>query len=68
MISIDTPYVQYKNPEGLREQLEYLKSIGMKAKFAIHPTQIDIINDVLSPSKAEIEYYSRMVTEFEHAQ
>jgi len=33
----------------------------MKAKFAIHPTQIDLINEVLSPSKAEIDYYSRMV-------
>ena len=38
VISIDTPYVQYKDPVGLQEQLDYLKSIGMKAKFAIHPT------------------------------
>ena len=39
--SIDTPYVHFKNTEGLSEELSYLKSIGMKAKFAIHPTQID---------------------------
>ena len=38
VISIDTPYVQFKNAEGLQQQLDYLKSIGMKAKFAIHPT------------------------------
>lgn len=38
VVSIDTPYVQFKNPAGLQEQLDYLKSIGMKAKFAIHPT------------------------------
>ena len=36
--SIDTPYVQYKNQEGLQKELKYLKDIGMKAKFAIHPT------------------------------
>lgn len=35
--SIDTPYVDYKNTEGLRVELDYLKSIGIKAKFAIHP-------------------------------
>ena len=38
VISIDTPYVQYKNMEGLKTELDFLKSIGMKAKFAIHPT------------------------------
>lgn len=44
IISIDTPYIHYKNMEGLRKELEYIKSIGMKAKFAIHPTQVDMIN------------------------
>jgi citrate lyase beta subunit len=38
IVSIDTPYVHYKNQEGLKEELKYLKSIGIKAKFAIHPT------------------------------
>ena len=40
----------------------------MKAKFAIHPTQIDQINATFSPSDEEIEYYSRMVELFEKAQ
>ena len=40
----------------------------MKAKFAIHPTQVDVINASFSPSQAEIEYYSRMVADFEKAQ
>lgn len=37
VVSIDTPYVHFKNLPGLREELVFLKSIGMKAKFAIHP-------------------------------
>ena len=41
LVSIDTPYVHYKNIEGLKAELDYLKSIGMKAKFAIHPVRID---------------------------
>ena len=40
----------------------------MKAKFAIHPTQVDQINATFSPSEEEIEYYSRMVADFEKAQ
>lgn len=37
VVSIDTPYVHYKNLDGLKTELAFLKSIGMKAKFAIHP-------------------------------
>ena len=29
VVSIDTPYVRYKDIEGLTKELEYLKSIGM---------------------------------------
>ena len=41
IVSIDTPYVQWKNLEGLKDELAYLKSIGMKAKFAIHPVSLE---------------------------
>jgi citrate lyase subunit beta/citryl-CoA lyase len=57
IISIDTPFVNFKNMEGLSEELKYLKAIGIKAKLAIHPTQIDKINEAFVPSKEEVEYY-----------
>ena len=65
--SIDTPYVQYKNLDGLKSELQYLNSIGMKAKFAIHPTQIEHINSAFCPSESDVEYYSDMISEFEKA-
>ena len=68
VVSIDTPYVHWKNLDGLKDELVYLKSIGMKAKFAIHPTQVDVINSALRPSSEEIKYYTKMVSEFEKAQ
>lgn len=40
----------------------------MKAKFAIHPTQIDLINEVLSPTPEEVVYYTEMVEQFELVQ
>ena len=67
MISIDTPYVHFKNPEGLKEELQYLKGIGMKAKFAIHPLQIDIINEAFKPTEEEIRFASGLVVAFEKA-
>ncbi len=44
VISIDTPYVHWKNIDGLKQELAFLKSIGMKAKFAIHPVSISLMN------------------------
>jgi citrate lyase beta subunit len=60
-VSIDTPYVLYKDQEGLKKELKFLNSIGMKAKLAIHPTQIDLINQAFTPSAQLVDYYSRMV-------
>lgn len=68
IVSIDTPYVHFKDGDGLRKELSYLKDIGMKAKFAIHPTQVPIINEELSPSRDEAEYYAAMIKEFDTAQ
>jgi citrate lyase subunit beta/citryl-CoA lyase len=65
VVSIDTPYVQYKDTEGLRREVEGLKRIGMKAKFAIHPTQINVINSILRPTPEEIKYNRDMITAFE---
>jgi citrate lyase subunit beta/citryl-CoA lyase len=45
VISIDTPYVKYKDLEGLKTELDYLKSIGMQAKFAIHPVRKTFIHN-----------------------
>lgn len=40
VVSIDTPYIKFKDLEGLEKELEYLKKIGFQAKFAIHPVSL----------------------------
>jgi len=37
LMSMDTPFIDFKDSDGLKNNLEYLKSIGMKSKCAIHP-------------------------------
>lgn len=67
MVSLDTPYTSFKDPEGLKKELEYLKGIGMKAKFAIHPSQVDIINAAFQPTEEEIKFAQGLVEAFEVA-
>ncbi|PKK93846.1 MAG: CoA ester lyase [Tenericutes bacterium HGW-Tenericutes-6] len=59
--AIDTPYISTKNEEGLILDAKYAKSLGMNAKACIHPNQIDIINEIFSPSKADIEQALRII-------
>lgn len=48
IVSIDTPYVHFKNIDGLKSELAYLKSIGIKAKFAIHPVRLKYSNNTIT--------------------
>ena len=52
---VDAPYGNFKDPEGLRKSANLAAALGVDGKWAIHPDQIEIINEVFSPSPEEIE-------------
>jgi citrate lyase subunit beta/citryl-CoA lyase len=68
VLALDTPFFRFREPESLRENALGSRKIGFKGKFAIHPTQVDIINEVFSPSADEIENARRVVEAFEEAE
>jgi citrate lyase subunit beta/citryl-CoA lyase len=68
VLALDTPYFAFRDPEGLRHNALASKKIGFKGKFAIHPSQLDIINTTFSPSPEEIEHARRVVAAFEEAE
>jgi citrate lyase subunit beta/citryl-CoA lyase len=68
VLALDTPYFQFRDSEGLRQDALQAKRCGFRGKFAIHPAQIDVINEVFSPSAAEIEHARRVVAAFEEAE
>ena len=68
VLALDTPYFKLRNPDGLRDNALRAKSIGFKGKFAIHPEQIDTLNECFSPSAQEIVHAERVVGAFEEAE
>ena len=66
--ALDTPHFAFRNLEGLKRDAHRGRKYGFTGKFAIHPAQIDIINDAFSPSASEIEHARRVVTAFEEAE
>ena len=65
---IDSVYTNFKDPEGLRAEAHAAVRDGFTGKMAIHPNQIDIINQVFTPSDAEIAKAEKVVTAFLQSQ
>jgi citrate lyase subunit beta / citryl-CoA lyase len=65
--SIDTPFTDTNDYEGLTCDTAKAKSIGMTGKAAINPRQIDTIHSVLAPSEAEINHAQRIIRAMEEA-
>ena len=59
--ALDTPYVKFRDPDGLRREAGLARRLGYAGKFAIHPAQIEVIDAVFSPTDAEIERARRVL-------
>ncbi|WP_199087322.1 CoA ester lyase [Bosea sp. ASV33] len=65
--AVDTPYPVPADLDGLRRESADALADGFAGKLCIHPGQIDIVNEVFSPSAAEIDWAHKIVTAFEAA-
>ncbi len=63
--AIDTIYPAFKDTEGLRAYAARGRRDGFQGMLAIHPAQVTIINEVFTPSAAEIAYAERVVAAFD---
>jgi citrate lyase subunit beta/citryl-CoA lyase len=52
--AIDAPYPAYQDPDGYRRAAEHASLLGFDGKWAIHPSQVAIANEVFSPTAQEI--------------
>ena len=68
MIALDTPYVEIDNEAGLRADTQMAKQLGYDGKVAIHPSQIDIINDIMHFSESQIKEAQATVEAYQNAQ
>jgi citrate lyase subunit beta/citryl-CoA lyase len=62
---IDTICGDYRDPATLREECVFARQAGFTGKLAIHPDQVEIINDLFTPTREEIEHARRVVDSFQ---
>ena len=57
---IDGPYTDFKDIEGYRASALRARSLGFEGKWAIHPTQIEIANEIFGPSSEAVAWARRI--------
>ncbi|MFY9990043.1 MAG: CoA ester lyase, partial [Rhodoplanes sp.] len=63
--AIDTLSVDFRNEAALRGECEEARRDGFTGKLAIHPAQVPIINEVLTPTAEAIAHAQAVVAAFE---
>ncbi|MDY0041451.1 MAG: CoA ester lyase [Desulforhabdus sp.] len=68
LAAIDAPYGNYKDPAGLERSCTLSAGLGYDGKWAIHPDQLEIINDIYSPSEEDVERSRIILEKYREAQ
>ncbi len=66
--AIDTPWIDIADKEALVQEAKMARQLGFRGKLLIHPSQIEPINPVFSPSESQVEYAKKVVEAFQRAE
>jgi malyl-CoA/(S)-citramalyl-CoA lyase len=65
---IDGPFGDFSDPDAYVAAAKRAAILGFEGKWAIHPSQIDLANEVFSPSEAEVTKARRILEAMAEAQ
>lgn len=66
--AIDGPFGDFSDPEGYRAGARRAAALGCEGKWAIHPSQVALANEVFSPTEAEVGKARRIIAELKAAE
>jgi malyl-CoA/(S)-citramalyl-CoA lyase len=67
VLPVDGPFGDFSDPEGFRAQALRSATLGMVGKWAIHPSQIDLANEIFTPTEAAVTKARRIIDAMEEA-
>ena len=54
LAAVDGPYADFSSPGGFRQAATWFATLGGVGKWCIHPSQVEIANEVFAPTASEI--------------
>ncbi len=66
--ALDGPFGDFADPDGYIAAAERAAALGFEGKWAIHPSQIEMANQVFSPPEAEVDRARRIIEELRKAE
>jgi malyl-CoA/(S)-citramalyl-CoA lyase len=67
LLPVDGPFGDFSDDEGFRAQARRSAVLGMVGKWAIHPKQIALANEVFTPSEAKVGEAREILAAMEEA-
>ena len=63
--AIDGPFLGIRDPDGLRARAEHARELGFDGKWAVHPDQVPLLNELFTPAPEELERADAVVAALE---
>lgn len=67
ILSIDGVFPDLNDEAGCKSDILQARRLGFTSKSTFNPRQVDMINNIFSPSEEEIDYAKRLVKSFDEA-
>ncbi len=67
LLPVDGPFGDFSDPEGFRAQARRSATLGMVGKWAIHPKQVALANEVFTPSDKAVTEAREILAAMEEA-
>ncbi|MEL6233135.1 MAG: CoA ester lyase [Pseudomonadota bacterium] len=68
LLPVDGPFGDFSDEEGFRAQARRSATLGMAGKWAIHPKQVALANEIFTPSEAAVTEAREILAAMEAAE
>lgn len=65
--AIDTPFLNIRDTEGFKKEVDLARELGFSGNLTIHPLQIEIANQAFTPSRDELIEAKRVIAAIEES-
>jgi citrate lyase subunit beta / citryl-CoA lyase len=65
--AIDGPFLQVRDLAGLRESARRSAALGYDGKWVLHPDQVEVVNEVFSPTQEDFDRAHRVIDAYRQA-